>query len=112
MIYGSIAENMKQGFEAGNGHIWTLSAAQIVRTKLLGMLKPGNSMHTLISENLNMDDVNRQCRQGVFSYAGFFKFMASVLPQLCAPFRDEEVPSPISIITQVNIFSATFTYNP
>ncbi|KAK1074506.1 hypothetical protein LTR74_001102 [Friedmanniomyces endolithicus] len=90
-LYRSICAAMKQGFEAGDGAQWTVSAAENVREKLLRMLKPGNSMHTLISESLDLSLIATQCRAGVFSYEGFFNFMANVLPKLCAPFRDEEI---------------------
>ncbi|KAK0324028.1 hypothetical protein LTR91_002071 [Friedmanniomyces endolithicus] len=90
-LYRSICAAMKQGFEAGDGAQWTVSAAENVREKLLRMLKPGNSMHTLISESLDLQLIAKQCRAGVFSYEGFFNFMANVLPKLCAPFRDEEI---------------------
>jgi hypothetical protein len=90
-LYRSICESMKAGFEAGNGALWTVSTAENVRDKLLRMLKPGNSMHNMISEALDLDNIHRQCQQGVFSYPGFFNFMANILPKLCAPFRDQEV---------------------
>ncbi|KAF7186364.1 T-complex protein 11-like protein 2 [Pseudocercospora fuligena] len=90
-LYRSICESMKAGFEAGNSALWTVSAAENVREKLLRMLKPGNNMHSMISEALDLENINRQCQQGVFSYSGFFSFMANVLPKLCAPFRDQEV---------------------
>jgi hypothetical protein len=90
-LYHSICESMKRGFELGNGAVWTVSAAENVREKLLRMLKPGNSMHKLISDTLDLDFINRQCQQGVFSYDGFFQFMANILPKLCAPFRDAEI---------------------
>lgn len=90
-LYRSICESMKAGFEAGNGALWTASTAENIREKLLRMLKPGNSMHTMITEALDLDSIHRQCQQGVFSYSGFFEFMANILPKLCAPFRDQEV---------------------
>lgn len=90
-LYRSICESMKAGFEAGNGAMWTVSTAENVREKLLRMLKPGNSMHNMISEALDLESIGRQCQQGVFSYSGFFNFMGNVLPKLCAPFRDQEV---------------------
>ncbi|TKA21755.1 hypothetical protein B0A50_08782 [Salinomyces thailandicus] len=90
-LYRSICSAMRQGFEEGSGGLWTLSAAENVREKLLRMLKPGNSMHTLISDTLDLDSVRRQCQAGVFSYEGFFEFMANILPKLCAPFRDTEM---------------------
>ncbi|KAK3112904.1 hypothetical protein LTR53_010321 [Teratosphaeriaceae sp. CCFEE 6253] len=90
-LYHSICAAMKQGFEAGEGLQWTVSAAENVREKLLRMLKPGNSMYTLITDTLDLESIARQCQAGVFSYDGFFTFMANVLPKLCAPFRDEEM---------------------
>ncbi|KAK4610442.1 T-complex protein 11-like protein 2 [Fulvia fulva] len=90
-LYRSICDSMKAGFEAGNGAVWTVSAAENVKEKLLRMLKPGNNMYTMISEALDLDNINQQCQRGVFSYSGFFNFMANVLPKLCAPFRDQEV---------------------
>lgn len=90
-VYRSICENMKLGFESGHGARWTVSAAENLREKLLRMLKPGNSMYTLINETLDLDHINQQCQAGVFSYEGFFNFMANILPKLCAPFRDQEV---------------------
>jgi hypothetical protein len=90
-VYRSICENMKNAFEMGQGAIWTVSAAENLREKLLRMLKPGNSMYNLISETLDLEQIGRQCQAGVFSYDGFFNFMAGILPKLCAPFRDEEV---------------------
>jgi hypothetical protein len=48
-------------------------------------------MHTLIGEALDGDVVARELENGSFSYEKFFSFMASILPKLCAPFRDAEV---------------------
>ncbi|KAK4575148.1 hypothetical protein LTR86_001000 [Recurvomyces mirabilis] len=90
-MYRSICTAMKEGFEAGDGSLWTISAAENVREKLLRMLKPGQSMYTAISESLDLESIARQSQAGVFSYEGFFNFMATVLPKLCAPFRDQEI---------------------
>lgn len=90
-LYRSICENMKRGFEVGEGALWTVSAAQNVREKLLRMLKPGNPMYTLVSDTLDLESIGRQCQQGIFSYNGFFAFMVNILPKLCAPFRDTEM---------------------
>lgn len=90
-MYRSICESMKAGFAAGNASRWTLSAAENIKEKLLRMLKPGMNMYKMISEALDLENISRQCQQGVFSYPGFFGFMANVLPKLCAPFRDQEV---------------------
>jgi len=90
-LYRSICAAMKQGFESGDGELWTVSAAENIREKLLRMLKAGNSLHTLINDALDLHNISRQCQAGVFSYETFFEFMASVLPKLCAPFRDSEI---------------------
>lgn len=90
-VYRSICENMKHAFEIGQGAVWTVSAAENLREKFLRMLKPGNSMYTLISDTLDLEQIGKQCQAGVFSYDGFFSFMAGILPKLCAPFRDAEV---------------------
>ena len=88
-----LCDSMRQGVEEGHGALWTTAMAECIRGKLLALLKPGNSLHNLISEALDTDHVYKQCSQGVFSYDKFFEFMASVLPKLCAPFRDEELKS-------------------
>ena len=86
-----LCDAMRRGFEEGDSANWTAAMAENIRGKLLRLLKPGNSMHTLISETLDPEHVSRQCSQGVFSYGKFFDFIASILPKLCAPFRDTEV---------------------
>ncbi|KAB2574895.1 T-complex 11 [Lasiodiplodia theobromae] len=86
-----ICESMKRGFERGEGAPWTTAMADNIRGKLLRLLKPGNSMYKLISEALDPEFVHQQATQGVFSYERFFSFMASILPKLCAPFRDAQV---------------------
>ncbi|KAL1797385.1 hypothetical protein ACET3X_003991 [Alternaria dauci] len=88
-----LCDAMRRGFEEGDSTNWTAAMAENIRGKLLRLLKPGNSMHTLISETLDPEHVSRQCSQGVFSYGKFFDFIASILPKLCAPFRDTEVQS-------------------
>lgn len=90
-LYRSMCESMKVGFQSGQGALWTVSAAENVRERLLRMLKPGNSMYKLISETLDLDHISNQCQAGVFDYDGFFAFIANILPKLCAPFRDQEV---------------------
>jgi hypothetical protein len=82
---------MLKGFKEGDSTNWTVAMAENIRGKLLRLLKAGNSMHTLISENLDPDLINTQCKQGLFSYGKFFDFIATILPKLCAPFRDAQV---------------------
>ncbi|OAG07633.1 uncharacterized protein CC84DRAFT_703382 [Paraphaeosphaeria sporulosa] len=86
-----LCDAMRQGIEHGEGTVWTAAMAENIRAKLLRLLKPGNTMHTLISETLDADLISQQSSQGMFSYAKFFTFMANILPKLCAPFRDAEV---------------------
>ncbi|RYN56979.1 hypothetical protein AA0118_g7942 [Alternaria tenuissima] len=86
-----LCDAMRRGFEEGDSTNWTAAMAENIRGKLLRLLKPGNSMHTLISETLDPEHISKQCSQGVFSYGKFFDFIASILPKLCAPFRDTEV---------------------
>ena len=86
-----LCDAMRKGFEDGDSAQWTAAMAENIRTKLLRLLKAGNSMHTLISETLDPDHINKQCNQGLFSYKKFFGFIANILPKLCAPFRDLQV---------------------
>jgi hypothetical protein len=86
-----LCDAMRQGIEHGEGEVWTAAMAENIRAKLLRLLKPGNTMHTLISETLDADLISQQSSQGMFSYPKFFGFMANILPKLCAPFRDAEV---------------------
>jgi hypothetical protein len=89
-----VCDSMLKGFQDGDGNAWTIAMAENIRTKLLhlvGRASPGNATHALISEVLDPDLIARQCAQGLFSYQNFFSFMATLLPKLCAPFRDEEV---------------------
>lgn len=86
-----LCDAMRRGFENGEGAMWTAAMAENIRGKLLRLLKPGNSMYTLISDTLDADLINQQSSQGMFSYAKFFGFIANILPKLCAPFRDAEV---------------------
>jgi hypothetical protein len=89
-----VCDSMLKGFQDGDGDAWTIAMAENIRTKLLHLVSranPGNVTRTLISEVLDPELIARQCTQGLFSYQKFFSFMASLLPKLCAPFRDEEV---------------------
>ncbi|KAK7532381.1 T-complex protein 11-domain-containing protein [Phyllosticta citribraziliensis] len=86
-----ICDSMKRGFERGEGAPWTTAMADNIRGKILRLLKPGNSMYKLISDALDPDFVQQQASQGVFSYEKFYSFMATILPKLCAPFRDVQV---------------------
>lgn len=86
-----VFDSMRQEIAAGNSAPWVLAMAENVKGKLQRLLTEGNSMHTLIGEALDGDVVARELENGSFSYEKFFSFMASILPKLCAPFRDAEV---------------------
>ncbi|KAG5954308.1 hypothetical protein E4U57_004597 [Claviceps arundinis] len=64
-----------------------------IRDKLQRLLKPGNSMYNLIGEILDPEMAQKQFILGNFSYEKFFAAMSSLLPRLCAPFRDDQVRS-------------------
>lgn len=91
VVNRSLCDSMRQGFEQGMATQWTVAMAQEIRTKLTHILKPGNSLYNILVETLDTDLIMNQCEQGIFSYDNFFRFMASILPKLCAPFRDEQV---------------------
>ena len=86
-----IFDAMRQDVAVGNSDPWVLAMAANIKGKLQRLLKQGNSMYTLIGEVLDTDVVARELQSGSFSYEKFFSFMATLLPRLCAPFRDAEV---------------------
>ncbi|KAK3182392.1 hypothetical protein K4F52_006216 [Lecanicillium sp. MT-2017a] len=93
-LYAQMKATMAQsdgdaGSEA-NFRFFLLMAGSI-KDKLQRLLKPGNSMYNLIGEILDPEMAERQFTLGNFSYEKFFSAMASLLPKLCAPFRDDEV---------------------
>lgn len=87
----AVCDGMRHGFAQGEGDKWTVAMADNIRSKLLHIMKPGHSLHRVISEALDRDHIMTQCQRGMFSYEKFFSFMASILPKLCAPYRDETV---------------------
>jgi len=86
-----VFDSMRQEVSGGNSDDWVLAMAENIKGKLQHLLKDGNSMHTLIGEALDREVIARELQNGAFSYEKFFSFMASLLPRLCAPFRDAEV---------------------
>ncbi|KAL2815435.1 T-complex protein 11-domain-containing protein [Aspergillus cavernicola] len=79
---------MRRDVEAGLGTNWTVAMATVIQDRLLRSLRPGNSLHVLISEVLDPKLIENQCKAGTFSYDTFFNFMNTLLPKLCAPYRD------------------------
>ncbi|KAL8861225.1 MAG: hypothetical protein Q9178_002441 [Gyalolechia marmorata] len=87
----AVSANMRQGFESGLGDLFVVAMAETIREKLLRLVVPGKSLHTLISESLDTAMIANQVKMGAFSYQQFFTFMNSLLPKICAPVRDAEV---------------------
>ncbi|KAJ0415544.1 IQ calmodulin-binding motif domain protein [Aspergillus carlsbadensis] len=79
---------MRRDVEAGLGTNWIVAMATVIQDRLLRSLRPGNSLHVLISEVLDPKLIESQCNAGAFSYDAFFNFMNTILPKLCAPYRD------------------------
>ncbi|KAL1967516.1 hypothetical protein VTN77DRAFT_3031 [Rasamsonia byssochlamydoides] len=90
-IMKHMCDMMRKDVEAGLGTNWTVAMATVIQDRLLRSLRPGNSLHVLISEVLDPKLIENQCKAGTFSYDAFFDFMSTILPKLCAPFRDPEV---------------------
>ncbi|KAK2760947.1 hypothetical protein FQN54_002189 [Arachnomyces sp. PD_36] len=90
-IMTHLCDKMRVDVAAGEGTTWTVAMASVIRDRLLRSLKPGNSLHVLISEVLDPAHIENQCNAGSFSYDSFFNFMGTILPKLCAPFRDSDV---------------------
>lgn len=86
-----MCDSMRRGIADGSGETWTVSMAENIRSRLLNLLKAGNSLHKQVSEALDPAHIQTQCRHRQFSYDKFFAFMAGLLPRLCAPVRDSEV---------------------
>ncbi|KAL4896359.1 T-complex protein 11-domain-containing protein [Aspergillus ambiguus] len=90
-IMNHMCEMMRRDVDAGLGTNWTVAMATVIQDRLLRSLRPGNSLHVLISEVLDPKLVESQCKAGAFSYDSFFNFMNTILPKLCAPYRDPVV---------------------
>lgn len=89
-LYVQMRAAMDEDDSEANFRFFILMAGNI-KDKLQRLLKPGNSMYNLIGEILDPEMAERQFTLGNFSYEKFFAAMGSLLPKLCAPFRDDEV---------------------
>ncbi|EQL34231.1 hypothetical protein BDFG_03899 [Blastomyces dermatitidis ATCC 26199] len=90
-IMNLMCDMMRKDVAKGLGTTWTVAMASVIQDRLLRSLKPGNSLHVLISEVLDPKYIENQCNAGTFSYDAFFDFMSNILPKLCAPYRDPDV---------------------
>ncbi|KAJ1337917.1 T-complex protein 11 [Microdochium nivale] len=70
---------------------YLLIMTHYIKDRLQHLVRPGNSMYTFIGEILDPEVAQRQFRAGSFSYEELFTSMATLLPKLCAPVRDEQV---------------------
>lgn len=61
------------------------------RDSLQRLVQPEANTYRIIGEMLDPEMAEQQFRMGSFSYHRFFSSIASLLPKLCAPSRDEEV---------------------
>lgn len=92
VLNSAILAAMRHDIQSGrNSDPWVLAMAENIKGKLQHLLTPGNSMHKLIGDALDLEIIAQELRTGGFSYEKFFSFMASILPRLCAPVRDDEV---------------------
>ncbi|KZF25776.1 hypothetical protein L228DRAFT_266227 [Xylona heveae TC161] len=87
----AIYQSMKNDAAAQMGHPWTLAIADNIRRRLLRLLMHGSSTYKLVSEVLDPTVIANETSRGTFSFDKFFAFMSTMLPRLCAPFRDEEI---------------------
>lgn len=90
-VIQEVSETMHRDIESGFGDIFIVAMAETIREKLLSLVVPGKSLHTLISESLDTTMIANQVKMGAFSYQQFFSFMNSLLPKICAPVRDQDV---------------------
>lgn len=87
-----LCNQMREAFHKNEGGVWTVAMAENIRAKLLHLVKqPKHPLQPVIKETLDPELIGREVQQSLFSYPRFFNFMATILPKLCAPFRDEQV---------------------
>lgn len=86
----AISRSMRDNLERGDS-LWIVGVAETLREKLLRLVVPGKSLYNLISDSLDLKLITDQVMLGSFSYEKFFSFMNSILPNLCAPVRDQEI---------------------
>ncbi|KAH6885716.1 T-complex protein 11-domain-containing protein [Thelonectria olida] len=89
-FYSQMRANLDRNNNETNFQFFLMAAGNI-KDKLQRLVQPGTSMHKLIGEILDLELAARQFAIGSFSYEKFFTAMASLLPKLVAPFRDDEV---------------------
>jgi len=82
--------------ERGELAKWIPGMAESVKGKLLRLLEPTGSLHRMISDGIDIQIIEQQCRAGSYDYESFFSFVLSILPKICSPARDEDVQALIN----------------
>ncbi|KAK5997759.1 T-complex 11-like 1-like protein [Cladobotryum mycophilum] len=94
VVSNMLYEHMKEALEKDDKEavfgVFIIMAGSI-KDKLQRLLTSGNSLYNLVGETLDPELARRQFTLGNFSYEKFFTFIGSLMPKLCAPFRDDEV---------------------
>jgi hypothetical protein len=85
----------KEYYMSNKAAEFTVHLSEYFKSRIMRLLPPNTrgpgTMRYLVEETLDSDLIKSQAAQGIFNYQTFFEFMARILPQLCAPVRDEEV---------------------
>ncbi|KAK6225386.1 IQ calmodulin-binding domain-containing protein [Colletotrichum tabaci] len=89
LFAGMRASMAEDNLDASFGYF--IIMMRYLKDNLQRLVKAGAYMHNTIGEILDVEVAERQFQMGSFSYEKFFVSMASLLPKLCAPFRDDEV---------------------
>lgn len=79
--------------ERGELTKWIPGMAESVKEKLLRLLEPTSSLYRMISDSIDIQIIEQQCRAGSYDYEKFFSFVLSILPRICSPARDQDVQS-------------------
>lgn len=89
-LYAQMKAMMNDSNKEANFQFYLLMASS-VKEKLQRLVTPGKPMYNLIDEILDPELAQKSFAHGSFSYEKFFSAMGSLLPKLCAPFRDAEL---------------------
>ncbi|KAM0330640.1 hypothetical protein ACHAQA_003590 [Verticillium albo-atrum] len=76
--------------ESEAGFMYFATMMRYFKESLQRLVRPGAYMHKTIGEVLDVELAEQQFQMGSFSYEKFFTAVSSLLPKLCAPYRDEE----------------------
>ena len=90
LLQTSMRASMSNGDTAAAAS-WTFAMAKMIRERIMSFLSQRHPLHQRIDGFLDLQLIDQTCRNGMFSYADFFRTIASFLAQLCSPGRDEIV---------------------